>query len=62
MIKHTNFFIMNKKNYYLLILGLLLAGVFIPTIVGDTNNRLITIPAGIGLVLIGYAFAKLKQE
>jgi hypothetical protein len=53
---------MNKKNYYTLILGLLLAGIFIPTIVGDTNNRLITIPAGIGLVLIGYAFAKLKQE
>jgi hypothetical protein len=51
-----------NKTYFALIIGVILSGVFIPTIVFDTNNRLITIPAGIGLVLVGWGIGKLGQK
>jgi hypothetical protein len=51
-----------NKTYFAIIIGVILSGVFIPTIVFDTNNRLITIPAGIGLVLIGWGIGTLNQK
>ncbi|MGL4758853.1 MAG: hypothetical protein ACRCXZ_05930 [Patescibacteria group bacterium] len=47
---------MNINNKYFII-GAILAGVFLPTIIGDTNNRLINIPGFLGLVLIGYSLS-----
>jgi hypothetical protein len=51
-----------KSNLFLLILGIILAGVFLPTIIGDTNNRLIVIPAILGLLLIGYSIGNYSNK
>jgi hypothetical protein len=45
----------------LLTLGLILSGVFLPTLIGDANNRLIAIPSVFGLLVTGWAIAKLSR-
>jgi hypothetical protein len=46
-----------KSNKTLLI-GIALLGIFLPTIIGDVNNKLIIIPVFIGLIMIGFSIKK----
>jgi hypothetical protein len=47
-----------KSKKTLLLIGIAFVGIFLPTIIGDVNNKLILIPVFIGLILVGFSINK----